>query len=78
MRYRDLNFRLRILHPEMDIDWRGIIERWLPSRGNVLFTLVMIAVLLWTQSAGSLPFGAESAASTGYADVRLEKVAAAD
>ena len=38
---------------------------WLPSRGNVLFTLVMIAVLLWAQSAGAVPFRADCAASTG-------------
>ena len=43
----------------------GWQRRWLPSRGNVLFTLVMIAVLLWAQSAGAVPFRAESAASTG-------------
>ena len=42
-------------------NWNG----WLPSRGNVLFTLVMIGVLLWAQSAGAVPFQAESAASTG-------------
>jgi hypothetical protein len=41
------------------------IRKWLPSRGNVLFTLVMIAVLLWAQSAGAVPFRAESATSTG-------------
>jgi len=40
-------------------------QNWLPSRGNVLFTLVMIAILLWAQSAGAVPFHAESAASTG-------------
>ena len=40
-------------------------QNWLPSRGNVLFTLVMIVVLLWAQSAGAVPFRAESAASMG-------------
>ncbi|MBI3958620.1 MAG: hypothetical protein HY328_07410 [Chloroflexi bacterium] len=64
MRYRDLNFHLRIPHPEWSFDRRSL-ERWLPSRGNVIFTLVMIAVLLWAQSAGAVPFRAESAASTG-------------
>ena len=47
--------------PDLPGDWRA----WLPSRGNVIFTLVMIAVLLWAQSAGAVPFRAESAASTG-------------
>lgn len=31
------------------------LSKWLPSRGNVLFTLVLIAVLVWAQSAGALP-----------------------
>jgi hypothetical protein len=33
------------------IDWRA----WLPSRGNVLFTLVIVFALLWAQSAHALP-----------------------
>lgn len=41
------------------------IRKWLPSRGNVLFTLVMIGVLLWAQSAGAVPFSATGAESTG-------------
>jgi hypothetical protein len=28
---------------------------WLPSRGNVIFTLLMIALLVLAQSAGALP-----------------------
>jgi hypothetical protein len=43
---------------------------WLPTRGNVLFTLVMIALLVAAQTAGALPSGrpqeiAPTAASTG-------------
>jgi hypothetical protein len=41
------------------------LRHLLPTPGNVIFTLVMIAVLLWAQSAGAVPFRAESAASTG-------------
>ena len=45
------------------------IRKWLPSRGNVLFTFVMIAVLLWAQSAGAVSFlaprNSQLAASTG-------------
>ena len=44
--------------------WRS----WLPGRGNVLFTLLMIGLLLWVQSAGAVaPFAVNSAttASTG-------------
>ncbi|RLT41468.1 MAG: hypothetical protein DWI57_06930 [Chloroflexi bacterium] len=44
---------------------RRRLRHLLPTPGNVIFTLVMIAVLLWAQSAGAVPFRAESAASTG-------------
>jgi len=44
-------------------------SRWLPSRGNVIFTLAMIALLIIAQSAGALPLGrplaAPNATSTG-------------
>jgi len=51
--------------PHLALRHRGWLRRFLPTPGNVLFTLVMIAVLLWAQSAGAVPFRAESAASTG-------------
>ena len=57
-------FNIRIPWPTLRWE-KEQLGRWLPSRGNVLFTLVMIAVLLWAQSAGAVPFLAESAASTG-------------
>ena len=48
-------FRVRIPWPT--IHWpRSPLSTWLPSRGNVLFTLVMIAVLLWAQAAGAVSF----------------------
>lgn len=40
------------------------LGKWLPSRGNVLFTLVTIGILVWTQSAGAVLSRAESVAST--------------
>ena len=61
MKRRQFSFQFALPQPEFRFDWRA----WLPSRGNVLFTLVMIGVLLWAQSAGAVPFRAESAASTG-------------
>ncbi len=61
MKRRQFSFHFALPQPEFAFDWRA----WLPSRGNVLFTLVMIAVLLWAQSAGAVPFRTESAASTG-------------
>ena len=39
--------------PDFPGNWRA----WLPSRGNVLFTLLVVAGLLWAQSAGALPLG---------------------
>jgi hypothetical protein len=33
------------------------LTSWLPTRGNVLFTLVMIALLVAAQTAGALPLG---------------------
>ena len=45
------------------INWRV----WLPSRGNVVFTLIVIVALFWAQSVHALPWlgPAASAASTG-------------
>jgi len=47
----------------------GGVRPWLPTRGNVIFTLVMIALLVAAQSVGALPLGrapaAPEAASTG-------------
>lgn len=43
--------------------------RWLPSPGSVVFTLLMIGLLLWAQTAGALPLpgylSAPDAPSTG-------------
>ncbi len=65
MKHREINFRLSIPQPEIRFHWRG----WLPSRGNVLFTLVMIALLVAAQTAGALPLArsqtAPAASSTG-------------
>ena len=40
------------------VDWRT----WLPSRGNVIFTLVAISLAFWAQSIGALPGGKSTAA----------------
>ena len=42
------------------ISWRS----WLPSRGNVVFTLVVIIALFWAQSAHALPWTNLPAAAT--------------
>jgi hypothetical protein len=38
------------------------LRAWLPTRGNVVFTLLAMALLLWAQSAGAFPSQATTAA----------------
>jgi hypothetical protein len=50
-------------HIGVDVPWPDIrlnqlvlsekMRRWLPSRGSVIFTLVVVGVLFWAQSAGA-------------------------
>jgi hypothetical protein len=60
---KEINIRLSIPTSLSRISWRG----WLPSRGNVVFTLVVVFSLFWAQSANALPWAkpAAVAASTG-------------
>lgn len=55
--------RLAILKSLVQVDWRS----WLPSRGNAVFTLVIVFALFWAQSANALPWSAPAqvATSTG-------------
>ena len=39
------------------------LRSWLPSRGNVLFTLLVVGGLLWATNAGALPLRAPALAS---------------
>jgi microcystin-dependent protein len=51
------NFNLGIPWPTQRAD-RPLgqsVRAWLPSRGNVIFTLLAIALLLWGQSVGAIP-----------------------
>jgi len=45
------HLRIPLWWPALPGDWRA----WLPSRGNVLFTLLVVAGLLWATNAGALP-----------------------
>jgi hypothetical protein len=38
---------------------------WLPTRGNVIFTVLVISLLFWAQSAGAFPAAAPAGTSTG-------------
>ena len=54
--------------PSLPINWRV----WLPSRGNVLFTMLVLSGLLWAGSAGAFPLGAPAAASTSTGTVAYQ------
>jgi len=60
---------LAAYRPHLNLARPCWLHSWLPSRGNVIFTLVMIALLIAAQSVGALPLGrpqtAPSSASTG-------------
>ena len=51
MKHKEVRFNIPL--PTFHFSWRA----WLPSRGNVLFTLLVVAGLLWAQSVGALPLG---------------------
>jgi hypothetical protein len=54
--------------PDLPGDWRA----WLPSRGNVLFTLLVVVGLLWASSVGALPLHAPAAASTSTGTIAYQ------
>jgi hypothetical protein len=43
---------------------RHYLSRWLPTPGNVLFTLLVIGSLLWAQNAGAISLGVPTAATS--------------
>jgi|GEM_PF-1336287 len=45
-------------------EWPRIIRQWLPTPGNVLFTLLFIGGLFWAQSVGAIGLNAPLAANT--------------
>jgi len=56
-----LNISIPLWWPDLPKNLRS----WLPTRGNVLFTTLMIALLVWAQTAGAFPALNTSVASTG-------------
>ncbi|MEZ4867549.1 MAG: hypothetical protein R3C14_39850 [Caldilineaceae bacterium] len=56
---------LKFWWPEGTIVW----QKWLPSRGNVLFTLLVISILFWAQNVGAISLGAPLAASISTAGI---------
>lgn len=43
---------------------RHYLSRWLPTPGNVLFTVLVIGSLLWAQNAGAISLGAPTTTAT--------------
>lgn len=41
------------------------IHPWLPTRGNVIFTLLVVTLLFWAQSVGAFPAATPTGTSTG-------------
>jgi hypothetical protein len=64
----DVRFSIPLWWPSLPINWRI----WLPSRGNVLFTVLVLSGLLWAGSAGAFPLGAPAAASTSTGTVAYQ------
>ena len=64
----DIHFSLPIWWPGKAINWRA----WLPSRGSVLFTLIIVGGLLWAQGAGALTLGAPLAATTSTGTIAYQ------
>jgi hypothetical protein len=54
--------------PSLPIDWR----LWLPTRGNVLFTVLVLSALVWAGNAGAFPLNAPAAASTSTGTVAYQ------
>ena len=50
--------------PRFQGDKRQLARWLLPTPGNVLFTLLVVAGVLWASSAGALPLGAALTSST--------------
>ena len=49
--------------------WTHHARWWVPTPGNVLFTLIVIGSLLWAQNAGAISLGAPLAATTSTAGI---------
>jgi len=54
---KHLNLRIPLWWPGGP-GWRRLVRWLLPSPGNALFTLLVVAGLLWASNAGALPFRA--------------------
>jgi len=69
MEHREYNLKIRIPKLALPLSSANPLTRFLPSLGNVIFTLVVIGVLLWAQNAGAISLGAPLFATTSTAGI---------
>jgi len=58
--------------PRVNLGQCGRLRALLPSPGNALFTLLVVAGLLWASSAGALPLRAPAAAGTSTGTIAYQ------
>ncbi|MFZ1754035.1 MAG: hypothetical protein WAU10_09835 [Caldilineaceae bacterium] len=59
MKFENRSFTIPV--PKVNFEWKS----WLPSRGNVIFTTLMILLLVWAQTVGAFPALNSTSNSTG-------------
>jgi hypothetical protein len=67
----DSNLKIRISRPTLRLDPLQL-SRWLPTPGNVFFTLLVIGGLFWAQSAGAITLSAPTASSTSTGTIAYQ------
>ncbi len=72
MKLERRSVELPIYWPRIEGRKRHLIHRLLPTPGNVLFTLLVVAGLLWATSVGALPLRAPAAASTSTGTIAYQ------
>lgn len=66
MKFEKYTFNL--YWPKFRIRWR----EWLPTKGNAIFTLLVIGSLLWAQKVGAMTLGAPAAANTAVGTIAYQ------
>lgn len=64
----DIHLSIPLWQPTWFHNWRA----WLPSRGNVVFTLLVVIVLFWAQSAGAFGLGRTNAPTTSTGTIAYQ------
>ncbi len=73
MEHKEYNFKIRIPKVALPFGSTNPISRFLPSLGNVIFTLLVVASLLWAQNVGALNLlAAPNAATTSTGTIAYQ------